>query len=213
MTSDHKVILVGRGALADQIFKKIRQFNTGIEVIGTYVTSQGLKSNASISPELDSLPNFDSCELDLPTDYRLVSAIGYSNLRRRLINLLDIPLKKFITVDLSQQSSIIAPLGCFIDRGTIIDPGVDLRSFCHIDISASIGEDTLIGEGCYIANNATICGSVKIGRCTMIGAGSLIYDGVSIGNNCMIGAGSIIQQDVPSNTTVFPQQKHRLLGH
>jgi serine acetyltransferase len=212
MNLNRKVILVGRGALAEQILKKIRRQTTGLEVVGTYITSKDIKSEPPKLRELDKLHKFELSELDDIPDHRMISAIGYSDLQRRLTNLSNIPFQKFTTIDLSLANSVDIPLGCFIDRGSIIDIDVEISRFCHIDISVSIGENTVIGSGCYIANNATICGSVKIGCCTMIGAGSLIYDGVVIGNNCKIGAGAIIQRDVLDNTTVFPQQKNRLLG-
>lgn len=212
MSLTRNIILVGRGALAEQIFKKIRHQTTGLEVIGTYVTSKDFKSEPPKLRELDKLRQFELSELDDDPDYRMISAIGYGDLERRLTSLSNIPFQKFTTIDLSLSNSADIPPGCFIDRGSIIDIDVEISHFCHIDISVSIGENTVIGPGCYIANNATICGSVKIGCCTIIGAGSLIYDGIAIGNNCKIGAGAIIQHDIVDNTTVFPQQKNRLIG-
>lgn len=93
-------------------------------------------------------------------------------------------------------------VGCTIMSGVQITNDVIIEKGTLINLNATIGHDTHIGQFCDIMPGANISGNVRIGEKCAIGTGSVILPQVTIGNNVTVGAGAVVNKDVPDNTTV-----------
>ena len=71
-----------------------------------------------------------------------------------------------------------------------------------INLSCTIGHDSIIGEFVEICPNVSISGRCKIGDLVFIGTGATILPDIKIGKNSIIAAGSVVNKNVPDNVLV-----------
>lgn len=70
-----------------------------------------------------------------------------------------------------------------------------------------VGNDAIIGKNCVIYHQVTIpAGDVKVGDNVTFFPGSKVIQNICIGSNCRIGANAVVSEDIPDNSTVFPQK-------
>lgn len=69
-------------------------------------------------------------------------------------------------------------------RCMLIDSGLELKNYVHIDFPKHSSNSIKIGDGAWI------------------GAGAIILPGVTVGKKSVVGAGSIVTKDVPAFTIV-----------
>lgn len=96
----------------------------------------------------------------------------------------------------------------FIERGTVIMPGVVLNTNtkiglgCIINTTSSIDHDCFLENFVHISPGVRIGGNSRIGEFTWIGIGTSIINNVSIGKNVIVAAGSVVLNNVPDNVMV-----------
>lgn len=75
---------------------------------------------------------------------------------------------------------------------------VGLEQPCHVDGSASVGDDVYVGAFSYVAEGVTLGKGVKIypqcyvGAGAVIGDGTILYPGVKVYHGCKVGSGCIL---------------------
>lgn len=92
--------------------------------------------------------------------------------------------------------------GVILTSGVIITNSITLKKGALLNLSSTIGHDTIIGQFVEICPNVSISGHCKIGDGVFIGTSSTILPGVSIGKNSVIAAGSVVTKDVPDHVMV-----------
>ena len=104
-------------------------------------------------------------------------------------------------------------------QGVIIESGVHVSSFCHVNIGGgrvTLGENSAMGSGAKILGGSNmkdaesmsaaappdkqkiLRSSVDVGRNAFIGTNATVIYGVTIGEGAVIGAGAVVTKDVPS---------------
>lgn len=73
----------------------------------------------------------------------------------------------------------------YIDDNVIIEDGVKIWHFCHIQSGAQIGANTSIGQNVNISNNVVIGSGVKIQNNVSVYEGVIIEDNVFLGPSCV----------------------------
>lgn len=142
----------------------------------------------------------------LINDSNFSLGVGTPKARRILYNL-------FIRLNGSPQSIIskksnIGFFGteiddcCSIVDGVSITNDVKIRKGTLVNLNATIGHDTEIGEFCDINPGVNISGHCTIGNYCSIGTNATILPGIRIGRNVTIGAGTVVTKDIPDNCTV-----------
>ncbi len=92
--------------------------------------------------------------------------------------------------------------GCIICSGTMIAPNVKLGDFVILNLSCTVGHDTVIQEFSTVNPGANISGDVLIENDCEIGTGACVIQGRRLGPNTIAGAGSVIIRDIPGHCTV-----------
>lgn len=92
--------------------------------------------------------------------------------------------------------------GCSIMTGSVITNDVILMEGVLLNLTSTVGHDTVIGKYCDISPGVNISGGCVIGDFCNIGTGAKLLPKLKIGNNVSIGAGAVVTKNVPDNTTV-----------
>jgi sugar O-acyltransferase (sialic acid O-acetyltransferase NeuD family) len=89
-------------------------------------------------------------------------------------------------------------LGCgnIICSNNVITTDVDFGNFITLNISCTVGHDTIIGDYTTISPGVNISGNVKIGNKVFIGTGSSIIESISICDDVIIGAGAVVTKNI-----------------
>ena len=91
--------------------------------------------------------------------------------------------------------------GSIITAGNVITVNTEIGNHVILNLSCTVGHDTIIGDysSCMPATN--ISGEVKMAPCVYIGTGVKIVNQVEIGENTIIGAGAVVAKSIPDNCT------------
>jgi sugar O-acyltransferase (sialic acid O-acetyltransferase NeuD family) len=137
------------------------------------------------------------------TDNKFTIGIGSPKLRNKLFI-------KFTGLGGEFTSSIspLARIGSFgneigegsnIMTGTIITNDIKLGKGVLINLSCTIGHDTIIGEFAELCPDVNVSGNCYIGDFSFIGTNATILPNIKIGKNVIVGAGSVVTKDIPDN--------------
>ncbi len=89
--------------------------------------------------------------------------------------------------------------GCIICAGNIITVNTKIGNYVTLNLSCTVGHDTIIEDYCSFMPSVNISGEVHIESKVYVGTGSKIINKIKIGENTTIGAGSLVTKSIQSN--------------
>ena len=89
--------------------------------------------------------------------------------------------------------------GAVICAGNIITCNVIIKNYVTINLSCTIGHDTLLEDYVSLMPGVNISGEVLLGECVYVGTGAKIINQLEIGKNTTIGAGAVVAKTLPEN--------------
>lgn len=130
----------------------------------------------------------------------------YSYSRSKLIESLNIPLKRFKTI--IHPTATIAK-SAKIGNGTVIGPyvtlmpNVSIGNHCSIRASANVGHDCILDDYCYMGPNSTLAGRAVMKIGSHLGPNSCVLDSTVLGAYSVVGMGSSAIKNVEDFAVVF----------
>ena len=148
----------------------------------------------------------EAIELFQKTSPEFVIGVGSPKLRRLLFDKFTALGGKCVTI-ISNNAEVgsfgnIIENGAIITSGTIITNDVTIRKGTMVNLSCTIGHDSVIGEFVEICPNVSISGRCVIEDLVFIGTGATILPDIKIGKNTIVAAGSVVTKDIPENVLV-----------
>jgi sugar O-acyltransferase (sialic acid O-acetyltransferase NeuD family) len=92
--------------------------------------------------------------------------------------------------------------GINIMDNSCITNSISIGKGALVNLSCTIGHDTIIGDFVELCPDVNISGSCKIDDYSFIGTNATILPKVTIGKNVIVAAGSVVTKDVPDNCMV-----------
>jgi len=91
--------------------------------------------------------------------------------------------------------------GSIICAGTIITVNINIGKHVILNLSCTVGHDTIIGDFSSFMPTVNISGEVNIKECVYAGTGAKIINQLEIGENTIIGSGAVVSKGLPANCT------------
>jgi sugar O-acyltransferase (sialic acid O-acetyltransferase NeuD family) len=143
-------------------------------------------------------------------------SVGSPNLKEKIVNNI-IDLKNF------QFPTIIHPnvsfdkrtervkfgQGVIICSKNVLTTDIEIGSFVHVNLSCTIGHDSMIGAFSTISPGVNISGNVNLKKSTFVGTNATILENVSVVSNVIIGAGAVVSKSLnePGTYVGVPAKK------
>ena len=140
-------------------------------------------------------------------------AVDDNKLRKNIVKLLQ-EVRHVQPVNAVHSTSTIAVSasighGNFIDAGSIVGAGAEIKNHCLIHNNVVIGAEAKLGEHVQVGAGSIVNAGAVIEDEAFIGSGVIIISGITIGKGARVGAGSVVISPVKAGDTVFgnPAQK------
>lgn len=202
MKEINKIIIIGGGGLGREIASMVRDID-GFEHIG-YIDDN--KVPGSFINGVEVLGGIDFINDNTANSYNFVLGIGSPLVKRELINDLErfnLNFPNIIHPNASIQSPDYVKLGKgnVICNGSILTTNISIGDFNLINLSCTIGHDTVIENYCSIMPLVGISGGAFLQNETYVGTGAKLIKSTIVGKGSVIGAGAVINTDIEPNST------------
>ena len=135
----------------------------------------------------------------------IVFAIGNPLVKRKIIKNIQNPALAFPVlihpnVCMGRESVQIGD-GSIICAGNILTVDINIGKHVILNLSCTVGHDTIIGDYSSFMPTVNISGEVTMGECVYGGTGAKIINLVEIGEETIIGAGAVVAKSLPAKCT------------
>lgn len=185
-----RIAIVGAGELGQQIAHL--GLKNGYKVVGFF-------DDWSTETTVMNLPVFGKLEdVDVRNEEfdALVLGVGYKHFefREKVFEALHTKYRFATIIDESDVIDSTATIGegCVLYPNVTIDKGVRIENNVVLNISVSIGHDSIVGAHSFVCGGALFAGRVKLGKCSFVGVHATLSDDIEIASNTIIGAHSLV---------------------
>ena len=210
-----KVIIVGEGKIADEIYHYLK--NDSDHEITAFTADEKYISKET-KFDLPVIP-FANIETVYPPDeYKMLVAIGYQELNRlRTEKYLEAKKKGYSFI--SYVSSRAANVGnveigenCIILENNTINTTAKIGNNVILWCGNHIGHHSVIEDNCFLAGQVVISGVTTVSTNCFIGVNATIGHQITIGEKNLIGARTLITKSTEPNSVFISgdTQKFRL---
>ena len=197
-----KIAIIGAGGFGREVKMLIDQINASenkYEFIGYYDDGKEKGTLINGFPVLGVVSDLN----DVTEKIGVALALGNPIYKKSVINVLTNTNIHFET--LIHPNVIIGTdqvhigEGAVICAGNIITCNVIIKNYVTINLSCTIGHDTLLENYVSLMPGVNISGEVLLGECVYIGTGAKIINQLEIGKNTTIGAGAVVAKTLPED--------------
>ena len=200
-----KIAIYGAGGFGREVaflIDDINKVNPQYEFIGYFDDGKEKGEIVNSSPVLGGMKELNSYDSDLS----VVIAVAHPPTKRKIVNSIvnkNISFPSVIHPSVIKGPNAITTIGdgCIICAGTILTVNIEIKDFVIINLSCTVGHDTVIGRYCSFMPTVNISGEVNIGEEVYVGTGAKIINQLEIGNTTIIGAGAVVTKSLPANCT------------
>lgn len=99
------------------------------------------------------------------------------------------------------KDSVSIGEGAIITAGVVITVNISIGNHVILNLTTTVGHDTIIKDYCSIMPGVNISGEVQLGECVYVGTGAKIINQLAIGDRAIIGAGAVVSKSIASGVT------------
>lgn len=200
-----KIAIYGAGGFGREVLtliNDINKINPQYQVIGFF--DDGISKGTDVNG-LSALGGINELN-NVKEEVSVVLAIGNPETKKTILKkitnqLVDFPTIIHPSVMIGDRNWVSIGKGCIICGGTIITTNIIIRDFVILNLSCTVGHDTVIGDYAAFMPSVNISGEVEIGECVYVGTGAKIINQLKIGEGTIVGAGAVVAKDLPANCT------------
>jgi sugar O-acyltransferase (sialic acid O-acetyltransferase NeuD family) len=91
--------------------------------------------------------------------------------------------------------------GAIICAGCLITVNIKIGKHVILNLSCTVGHDTVISDYCSFMPSVNISGEVKLAQCVYVGTGAQIINRADIGEETVVGMGAVVSKSLPAKCT------------
>ncbi|MBK7107100.1 MAG: acetyltransferase [Ignavibacteriae bacterium] len=200
-----KIAIFGAGGFGREVQMLIDHINLNVNewnLIGFF--DDGISKGIVINdiPVLGGMTELN-CWAD---ELYVVFAIGNPITKKKIVNSINnekikYPVLIHPNVIIGNNKYVKIGQGSIICAGVIITVNIDIGEHVILNLSCTVGHDTIIGNYSSFMPTVNISGEVIIKDCVYVGTGAKIINQLEIGENTIIGAGALVAKNLPANCT------------
>lgn len=198
-----KIAIVGAGGFGREVKMLIDQINQkeeNYELVGFY-------DDKKYDGDINGVPYLGNIETinNVKEELCIAIAIGDPKTKKQIIEKID--NSKVLYPNLVHPSVLIGSdkvelgKGNIICAGTIITVNIEIKDFIILNLSCTVGHDTVIESYSSFMPSVNISGEVLIKEAVYVGTGAKIINQLEIGENTIVGAGAVVSKTLPANCT------------
>jgi len=151
------------------------------------------------NPELHADGAVNDFEKYIADDTQFVVAIGNSDTREQIANMLASKGAQFAT--LVHPSAVISKEahlgeGTVVMANAVVNPGAVVGNHVIINTTAVVEHDCFVEDYSHISVGAKMGGTCNIGKHVWLGIGAIVSNNINICDKAYIGAGAVVVKDI-----------------
>lgn len=198
-----KIAIIGGGGFCREIKCLIDDINiqqASYELVGYFDDSENIIIDNGMN-YLGKIEDINNIDYDL----NIVIAIADPQIKEKIVkrinnNKISHPNLIHPSV-IKSNDEVILGKGNIICAGSILTCNVLIKNFVTVNLSCTIGHDTVIESYCSIMPKTAISGEVVLGQYSYIGTGATIINQITVGEKTIVGAGAVVSKNLPANCT------------
>lgn len=199
------IVIAGAGGFGREvkfIIDRINSLSPTYNLLGFYDDNDKLPSSIHGVPHLGTIKSLSNVKKIT----NVVLGIGVPKIKESIVHTLEnnTAISFPTLIDPSSvigNDNVIIGSGTIICAGTIITCDVKIKNFVTLNLSCTVGHDTLIHEFSSFMPSVNISGEVNIGKNVYVGTGAKIINQLEIGEETIVGAGSVVTKNLPPKCT------------
>ncbi|MGJ8684771.1 MAG: acetyltransferase [Nonlabens sp.] len=200
-----QIVIVGAGGFGREvkfIIDRLNQIKPSYELLGFY------DDNPELSGLINGVPFLGTVDdlFAVNNPMNVVMGIGIPAIKELLnTKLKSNPNLKFPSIidplAIIGNDNVVIGNGCVICAGVIITCDIVLKDFVTLNLSCTVGHDTLINSYASFMPSVNISGEVVIHKAVYVGTGAKIINQLEIGESTIVGAGAVVSKSLPAKCT------------
>lgn len=192
-----KMIIYGGGQFA-KLMRHLFESDTACVVVAYCLDREFITSS-----EIEGVPvvPFEEIEsLYPPGEFEMFVAIGYSNMRNRVLMYGKAKQKKYVLANYVSSNSVVSNTVVMGENNAVFQ-GVQVEPFVRIGdnniiwSSVNICHDSIIASHSFIAAKSTLGGFSEVGNNCFLGFNSTIIQNIKVADETLVGACALIVSD------------------
>ena len=140
------------------------------------------------------------------TPLAVTIAIGTPRIKKAILNninneLIEYPTLIHPSAIIGDKDSVKIGKGCILCAYTVVTCDVEIGNYVILNLSCTVGHDTVIKDYCAFMPTCNISGECVIEEGVYCGTGVKIINQTSIGAETIVGAGAVVVKPLPAKCT------------
>jgi sugar O-acyltransferase (sialic acid O-acetyltransferase NeuD family) len=199
-----RIAIIGAGGFGREVEVLIEQINTVDQVwdfIGYYDDGKVAGETIGRKKVLGKVNEIQHLREEL----YVVIAVGDPMTKKNISEIIginnNIKFPLLIHPNIQIGRNVVIGEGSIICAGNIMTVDILLGRHTILNLSCTVGHDTVMGDFCSVMPGVNISGEVVIKDCVYIGTGAKIINQITIMENVTIGSGAVVTKNLAAGIT------------
>lgn len=199
-----EIVIIGVGGFGREVkflIDQINQIDKKYTIVGFYDDAEDLQESYNGIDYLGKIEDLNN----ISEETAVVLGVGDPIVKSKIVSRLDNPNLYFPTLihptAIIGNDDVTIGQGSVICAGNIITCNIRIGDFVTLNLSCTVGHDTIINDFASFMPSVNISGDVIIHENVYVGTGAKIINQLEIGRNTIVGAGAVVSKSLPENCT------------
>jgi len=195
------IVIVGAGGFGREVAWLVEEINT----VSPEWRLLGFLDDMAKGSTVEGYPILGPMKrvAELGQHVYLTCAIGDSRLRKRLVDELAEPGRRFATLvhpSVLKSAYVSIGEGSTICAGTILTTNISIGKHCLLNLDCKVGHDSTLGDFTSCMPAVNIAGDVVIEQGCYFGLNACVINQKRVGEWSIVGAGAAVVKDIPARS-------------